>query len=106
MANTYNWDINYIEVKPSLDDLTNVVSIVKWTYKGVSPEYINGEITGETTIPSPQSESFIPYNSLTKEIVVSWLENILNVSDLQLRVDTQIDFIINPPTVTLPLPWE
>jgi hypothetical protein len=106
MANTYNWDINFIEVKPSLDDLTNVVSIVTWTYNGISPDEIIGKINGETTIPTPQSESFIPYNTLTKEIVVTWLENILNVSDLQLRVDTQINLIKNPPTVKLPLPWE
>lgn len=106
MANTYNWDIISIEVKPSLDDLTNVVSIVKWTYNGTSSDNVTGNVTGETTIPTPQGDNFISYDALTKEIVITWLENILNVSDLQLRVDTQIDFIKNPPTITLPLPWE
>jgi hypothetical protein len=106
MANTYNWDINFIEVKPLLNDLTNVVSIVSWTYNGISPEDITVKIDGETTIPSPQGNNFISYDTLTKENVVTWLEDILNVSDLQLRVDTRIDFIKNPPTITLPLPWE
>lgn len=106
MANTYSWNIVYIESKPSLNGLTNVASFIKWIYTGIGPEGIEGRIEGETKIPEPQTETFIPYNSLTKEIVVSWLESTLNISDLQTRVDAQINFILNPPTVVLPLPWE
>lgn len=106
MANTYSWDIIYIEANPSLDGLINVVSNIKWVYNGISSDGTQGKIEGETKIQTPQTDSFIPYDSLTKNIVVSWLESTLNVTDLQNRIDTQINFIINPPTVILPLPWE
>jgi hypothetical protein len=56
-------------------------------------------------MPLPTSEDFIPYNELTQNMVTLWLESVLNISDLQSRVDTQINFIENPPTVSIPLPW-
>jgi hypothetical protein len=105
MANTYSWVIDSMEVIPSIDGLTNVVNTVNWSYNGVSPTSTQGEISGNSVMPLPTSEDFIPYNELTQNMVTLWLESVLNISDLQSRVDTQINFIENPPTVSIPLPW-
>jgi hypothetical protein len=71
----------------------------------VSPTSTQGEISGNSVMPLPTSEDFIPYSELTQNMVVSWLESILDISSLQVRIDTQINFIENPPTVSIPLPW-
>lgn len=105
MANTYSWIINSMEVIPSLDGLTNIVNIINWSYNGVSPTNIQGSISGNSVMPLPSSENFTPYNDLTQEMVISWLESTLDISSLQIRLDTQINLIENPPTVELPLPW-
>lgn len=105
MANTYSWVINSMEVIPSLDGLTNVVNTVNWSYNGVSPTNTNGSISSNSIMPLPTSEDFTPYNELTQEIVIFWLESTLNISNLQTRVDAQINLIENPPTVELLPPW-
>jgi hypothetical protein len=105
MANTYSWVINSMEVIPSLDGLTNVVNTVNWSYNGVSPTNIHGRVSSSSIMSLPTSEDFIPYSELTQGMIISWLESKLNVSDLQSRLDTQINLIENPPTVELPLPW-
>jgi hypothetical protein len=105
MANTYSWVIDSMEVIPSIDGLTNVVNTVNWSYNGVSPTSTQGEISGNSVMPLPTSEDFIPYSELTQNVVISWLEYTLDISNLQVRVDTQINFIENPPTVSIPLPW-
>ena len=105
MANTYSWVINSMEVISSIDGLTNVVNTVNWSYKGVSPISTQGKISGNSVMPLPTSEDFIPYDELTQNMVVSWLESTLDISNLQIRLNTQINLIENPPTVELPLPW-
>jgi hypothetical protein len=105
MANTYSWVINSMEVIPSVDGLSDVVTIVNWSYVGINPTNIRGTVSSASNMPLPTSENFTPYGNLTQDIVISWLESKLNVSDLQTRVDTQINLIVNPPTVELPLPW-
>ena len=105
MANTYSWVINSMEVIPSVDGLSDVVTIVNWSYNGVSPTSTHGRISGNSVMPLPSSENFTPYNELTQEMVISWLESTLDVPNLQIRLDTQINFIENPPTVIIPLPW-
>jgi hypothetical protein len=106
MANTYSWVIDSMEVIPSVDGLTNVVSIINWSYNGVSSIGTNGKISSTSVVPLPSSENFTPYDELTQDTVISWLESVLNISNLQSRIDTQINLIENPPTVNIPLPWD
>ena len=105
MANTYSWTIHSMEVIPSIDGLTNVVSIVSYFYNGISPTNTHGKIFGNSIIPFTPSENFTLYSELTQDIVISWLESTLDVPNLQTRVDAQINLIENPPTITIPLPW-
>ena len=56
-------------------------------------------------LPEPSEENFTPYNNITEEMVISWLESILNIEDLQQGIIDKIELIKNPPLIEIPFPW-
>jgi len=56
-------------------------------------------------LPEPLEENFTPYNNITEEMVISWLESILNIEDLQQGIIDKIEIIKNPPLIEIPFPW-
>jgi hypothetical protein len=38
-------------------------------------------------------------------MVISWLESILNIEDLQQSIIDKIENIKNPPLIEMPFPW-
>ena len=67
---------------------------------------INNMIQFETS--QDENQDLTPYNQLTEEMVLSWIQTDLNlVINLQANLDGQIESQINPPIVpeTTPLPW-
>ena len=102
---TYSWNINRMYTKPSLNSLTNVIHIVDWSYIGTDEDNNKAYMQMPTPLPEPSDENFIPYNSITKEMVISWLESILNIEDLQQGIINKIENIKNPPLVEIPFPW-
>jgi hypothetical protein len=108
MATTYNWVINQLDTKPKEDGLTDVVVVVHWTrtaqqYVGAEP--INVSCYGTMGCTTPSSTDFTAYPDLTFEQVCGWLDAGLDVASIDLGLDGQIENIINPPIIVLPLPW-
>ena len=105
---TYNWVVNQLDTKPKEDGLTDVVSVVHWTrtaeqYVGAEP--INVSSYGTMGCTTPSETDFTAYPDLTFEQVCSWLDAGLDVTAIDLGLDGQIENIINPPIIVLPLPW-
>ena len=105
---TYNWVVNQLDTKPKEDGLTDVVSVVHWTrtaeqYVGAEP--INVSSYGTMGCTTPSSTDFTAYPDLTFEQVCGWLDAGLDVTSIDLGLDGQIENIINPPIIVLPLPW-
>ena len=103
--NTYQWIINQLDTAPSEDGLTDVVKIVNWTRAAQQGE-INVSCYGSMGCTTPSSTDFTAYPDLTYEQVCSWLDAGLDVASIDLGLDGQIENIINPPIVVLPLPWQ
>jgi hypothetical protein len=104
---TYIWTINamYTVQQPDPDYVVNVV----WTLTGVDGEY-TAFIQGNTVFDSQQANPFIPYNELTQEIVLGWVQSNLGeqgIANYEANVQGQIDNQINPPVSpqNTPLPW-
>jgi hypothetical protein len=109
MSTTYQWVINQMDTKPTEDELTDVVSCVHWSRKAerfVGGEPINVSVYGTMACQTPSSTDFTAYPNLTYEQVCGWLDAGLDVAAIDLGLDGQIDNIINPPIVVLPLPFE
>jgi hypothetical protein len=108
MSTTYQWVINELSTAPSEDGLTDVVKVVHFTR--TAEQYVGGEPIlvssyGTMNCSTPSSTDFTAYPDLTYEQVCLWLENGLDTETIDLNLDKQIEDIINPPIVNLPLPW-
>ena len=93
---------------PQEGQLIDVVSIVHWTreatqYVGAEPIVVS--VYGTMTCQTPSDTDFTAYPDLTYEQVCGWLDAGLDVVSLDANLDAQIENIINPPIVTLPLPF-
>jgi hypothetical protein len=83
----------------------NYVVNALWEVTGVDGDH-TASIGGNTQFDSQQSETFIPYNELTEEIVIGWIpEN--QITNAQACVQGQIDSMITPPVspANTALPW-
>ena len=105
---TFNWTISAMECKVKEDNLSDVVILIHWRYNAVSvieeKEYF-ADTYSATSVPLPTGEDFTPYEDLTKEQVVGWLESVLDVPAMQLQLEANIELQVNPINVTLPPPF-
>ena len=101
---TILWLIERLLVKPTEGTLTDVVITADWRCNG-SQESFSGTCYGSCSF-APPSGSFTPYEDLTQEQVLQWCyENGVDKTAIEANVTLQIENQINPPVVTLPLPW-
>ena len=106
---TYNWVINQMDTKPTEDGLTDVVVVIHYTRKAET--FFGGKpltvgIYGTMNCTTPSETDFTAYPDLTQAQVEGWLENGLDTETIDLNLDKQIENIINPPIIVLPLPWQ
>ena len=101
---TILWLIERLLVKPVEGTLTDVVITADWRCNG-SQESFSGTCYGSCSF-APPSGSFTPYEDLTQEQVLDWcFSNGVDKTAIEANVSLQIQNQINPPVVSLPLPW-
>ena len=108
MANTKQWVIAALDCKPSVDTLTDVVSVIHWRKKAtevVDDKTYTADTYGACAVGAPDAENFTAFADLTEEEVIAWLEATLDVEAIDNALDAQIDTQKNPPIVTKKAPW-
>lgn len=108
MATTFAWVINQMDTKPTEDTLTDVVSVIHWSRIAeqiVGAEPISVYSYGTMPCGTPSETDFTAYADLTYDQVCSWLEAGLDVTAIDSGLQSQIENIINPPVINLPLPF-
>ena len=99
-----SWIIERLLVKPTEGSLTDVVITADWRCNGTQDQY-SGTCYGSCSFQPPTGE-FTPYEDLTQEQVLGWCyANGVDQAAIEANVTLQIENQINPPVVTLPLPW-
>lgn len=104
----FNWKISALECIIKDGVMSNVVQTVHWRYNAretENEEVYFAEMYGACPVGEPTPEDFTDYNKLTKEQVVGWLEETLDVTTMQENLTKQIELQINPIDVTLPPPF-
>jgi hypothetical protein len=104
----YKWVINQLECIPQEGTMIDVVTVVHWTRCGeqyVGAEPILVSVYGTMACQTPSETDFTAYPDLTYDQVCGWLNSGLDVPALDANLDQQIENIINPPIITLPLPF-
>lgn len=98
-----NWTINTLEY--TNDDDKGVI-VAHWDCTKADGDY-NGRVYGACSFsPDPSSESYIAYESLTKEDVLGWIHEQVSKDETEAKVQAQIDAQANPTTMKgVPSSW-
>ena len=107
MATNFTWTVDAMYTLQTPDP--NYVVNVIWTLTGVDGEF-TASIGGNTVFDSQQESTFIPYNELTQDIVIGWVQANLGeqgIANYEANVNGQIASKQNPPVSpeNTPLPW-
>lgn len=106
MTISSQWRINALESIPSLEDgLVNVISIIHCEKTAVSEDGFNARWYGMVSVKAPHPALFIPYEEVTEEVVISWVEDSLTTANVDANLEQQIEGLRNPSIQTLALPW-
>jgi hypothetical protein len=101
---TILWLIERLLTKPVDGSNTDVVITADWRCNG-SQESFSGTCYGSCSF-APPTGSFTPYDQLTEQQVLDWCyANGVDQAAIEANVTAQIANQINPPVVSLPLPW-
>ena len=99
-----SWLIERLLTKPVEGSNTDVVITADWRCNG-SQESFSGTCYGSCSF-APPTGSFTPYDQLTEAQVLDWcFANGVDKSAIEANGLFQIANQINPPVVSLPLPW-
>jgi hypothetical protein len=105
MELTYNWEIVQLDSKPQEGDLQDIVTVVHWR-RNVTDGTFFADSYGAMGCPSPPETDFTAYADLTQADVEAWLEQGLDVEEIDARLLADIENKKNPPIIVLPLPWQ
>ena len=105
MATTYTTTINqmYTLNSPEQGFVVNVLFTVSGT-DGTNTAFIDGNIQFTDQVET----DFIPYDQLTEEQVIGWINaSTNNQENYYANIDGQINSMVNPPVSpeAQPLPW-
>jgi hypothetical protein len=93
MAIIYTFDPTELDIAPSLDGLTDVVTRVRYNYTGVEQESgVSSLFVGATPVPAPTA-GFTPFEDLT------------DTTHMQQQIEKQINLILHPMYVPTTPPW-
>ena len=107
---TYNWNCKTVDAYPQDGEYTDLVYNVHWIVTGVSDELdpqgvaYSATSIGTQTLDVSDVTDFIPFEDLTNEQVVTWTKGAMGeeqVASIEASIQSQIDALITPTTVTL-----
>lgn len=108
---TLSWSINQIAAYPKAPDQIDTTFVVGWGLSAVGDTGMQAEFRGFDGLMLDPANEYIPYSSLTQDLVLTWLKDKLGAEKVaQLEADA-IDKVtptepqpISPPPPP-PLPW-
>jgi hypothetical protein len=106
MANTYTWDIAQLQSYPSYSGQTNVVVAIHWVLTGTDGVNTATRQGAAGVAFNPDGE-FSPYENLTKDEMIAWVQASLGTDGVQEAmdgVDSDLAQLASQPVFN-PLPW-
>jgi len=81
------------------DGLKDSIQNVHWVYEATDGTNTTSSI-GVETLEAPSEEEFTPFDELSEDDVVAWLEAKMDLDSLKANLDDQLDKIANPVIIT------
>ena len=107
MSNSYSWVISQLECYPLQDGNEDVVFQIHWRRQATDGTH-HADVYGSQSVTLDPDAPFTPYADLTQAIVEGWLKDAMGaerVAEMDAALDKQIEDLINPPVLRMPLPW-
>ena len=107
MSITNTWVIEQMNCYPVYESETDVVFNVAWCVNATAGAY-NATAYGTQGVTYTAGSPFTPYADLTQAQVVGWVQAAMGpeqVAAIETSLANNIANQVNPPVVTLPLPW-
>lgn len=92
----------------SEDGMTDVVKSASWSRTAsteLDGKTYSATFPGVTPFSAPDPASFTPYDQITEDQVIGWIEGKVDMVEIDARLVANVEAQINPPVVELPLPW-
>jgi hypothetical protein len=112
MAITHTETIESLTILNTPDNVVCEVGVAITSEDDSDPENLRMQSTDTYTVDTdevdPESESFIPYESLTEETVMGWIAEELSKSNTKINQASWIESVKNPPAparVNMNIPW-
>ena len=102
------WNVLRMDAYPEYEDQTNVVFTVHWDLVATKDVY-ESSLYGSTGIALSNGSTFTPYEDLTIEQVIGWVQSSLGAEQVEVFetvVANQIQSQIKPTIISPPLPWD
>ena len=111
MAITYKWTINQMNAHIQDQGEDNVIFTVHWTYSGsedVSGKIYSASSIGAQSFTYVKGDPFVPYadTEAFENVVIGWLEGVLDVSSMQSSIEATIQKEITPVNEDLYFTWQ
>ena len=103
----YSWIISQLECYPQHEGHSDVVFTVHWRRQATDGTHF-ADVYGSQSVTLDPDAPFTPYANLTQADVEGWLESAMGedrVAEMDAALDKQIEDLINPPVLRMPLPW-
>jgi hypothetical protein len=98
------WKINKLEVIPKEGSLAEVIQYAYYQRIASEGEH-SAFIEGKMLFPLPESISFIPYENITEEDIISWILPNLDLEEVDLFLNKKLDSMISENILFPPLPF-
>jgi len=106
-STTYTWTIAALDCSNTDDAFPAKVITAHWRLDGEFADTHAG-VYGTVSFEEPEAGSFVPFDQLTEEQVIGWVEAALGdeqVAEYKANIEQQIADKIAPPVESKPLPW-
>lgn len=105
---TYTWEFRGLDYKISLNDQSYVVTGVHSTLIATDELGNSSSQMHFLALPVEELDPFIPYENLTKEIVIEWLESLYEPELLEtMKASLTLNIHeLRAPTKGQGIPWE
>ena len=105
---TYTWNVTALYTQ-TIEGEQNYVVIANYEVVGTDGTF-SASLSNIARFSTASVSPFIPYDQLTNDIVIGWIQSELGVdgvANIEACIQGQIDSQINPPVVpqNTPLPW-
>lgn len=104
METKFEWIISACDVILNEGTMKDVITTIHWRYNATNDGFF-ADMYGASAVGQPTPADFTDYDQVTKDQMIGWLEEVLDVPAMQDQLNAQIELLKHPVTATLPPPF-